>query len=304
MNGSPDSSRHATQESAETSAQILQALEVIHNPKSANRLRQEATNLLEKVRSDQDAPYHGFALSSNRSQPAIVRHYGLSLLEHAIRHLWDFCTPDQTTALRNWVVSLAQEIREDDPQYIYNKVAELWVEIAKRSWASDWTDMDELLVHLWGGTLARKALALNILETLSEDVFGHEDVTAGLRGTELNRACIDIFTPANVLREYFPNRETCMNVRYGDEGWLSRVGTLLEWCVQEDAATEPQRGCAIQALSTMKSVFAWILPGALAKAQSMTQVLSCLGVSAVAVQLVRNKIHNLDYLKDCYLLIV
>lgn len=288
MNGTRSSAWQEIQGAEDTSAQILQALDVVHSARSANSLRQAATTLLETVKWNQDAPRHGFALSSDRSQPAIVRHYGLSLLEHAIRHRWEEYNSEQSTALREWVVNLAQEGVENDPIYISNKVAGLWVEIAKRSWALDWMDMDEALVHLWDGPFARKALVLNILETLSEDVFGHEDFTAALRGTELNRACVDIFTPATALREYFPHRDTNVNVRYGDEGWLSRIGTLLEWCSQENTATPTSRMCATKALYTLKSVFVWILPGALVKAHSITRVLSCLGVSAVSVQLVCN----------------
>ena len=288
MNNSSSSGWKAIQDPAETISQILQALDVVHSPRSANSLRQAATDYLEKVKSDQDAPYHGFALCSNRSQPAILRHYGLSLLEHAIRHRWEDYTSEQSSILRECVVNLAQEVVENDPLYILNKIGELWVEIAKRSWALDWMDMDEILVHLWEGPLPRKALVLNILETLSEDVFGHEDFAAGLRGTELNRACVDIFTPTIVLRECFPNRESGINVRYGDEGWLSRIGALLAWCVHENTATESLRMCATKALHTMKSIFIWILPGALVKAHSITRILSCLGVSAVPIQLVCN----------------
>ena len=288
MNGSSGSNWQNSPESAEASSKILQALEIIHDPKSANSLRQKATHFLEEVRSDDYAPVNGFAISSNRSHPAIIRHYGLSLIEYAIRHRWDVCAPEKSIQLRKWVVDLAQDILEGDPSYISNKIAELWVEVAKRSWALDWMDMDELLFRLWEGHLARKALVLNILETLSEDVFEREDFTAGLRGTELNRACIESFTPAVILREIFPSRDANMNVRYGEEGWLWRMGALLEWCVQENAATEPQRTCAIQVLHTMKSAFNWLLPAALVKAHSMTRVMNCLGVSAVPVQLVRN----------------
>ena len=286
MNGSAGSVQPETPEIAKTGAQILQALEIIHNPKSTNSFRQEATHFLEKVRSDQDAPYHGFALSSDHSQPAVVRHYGLSLLEHTIRYQWEVCSSEQHSGLRGWIVDLAHGVFEGDPPYISNKVAELWVEVAKRSWALDWMDMDEQLARIWENSLAGKVLVLNILETLSDDIFGHEDIVAALRGTELNRACIDIFSSAEVLRERFPNRETSMNVRYGDDGWLSRIGALLDWCIHENASTGPQRTCVTKALHTLKSVFFWVPPGALVDAHSLTRVLSCLGVSAVPVQLV------------------
>ena len=289
MTGLPSSSQYETREPAQSSVQILQALHVVHDPRSQNSLRQSATNFLEEIKSDHDAPYHGFALSSDRSQSSLVRHYGLSLLEHSIRYRWENYNSEQKAGLQEWVVNLAREVVEGDPLYISNKVAGLWVEIAKRSWALEWMDMDEVLVQLWDGSFARKALVLKILETLSEDIFGHEDFTAGLRGAELNRACFDIFTPASVLREGFPNRETSINVRYGDEGWLWRIGTLLDWCVHENTASDLAYMCATKALYTIKSIFVWMLPRALVNTHTIARVLNCLGVSMVTVQLVRQQ---------------
>ena len=266
--------------------QIIQALHVIHDPKSLNSFRQEASEYLEEVKNEEGAPYHGFSLALDRRQPAIVRHYGLSLIENAVRHRWAQYNIEQGTALRDWVVDLAQDILEEDPLYLRNKIAEVWVELAKRSWAIDWMNMDELLVHLWNGPLVRKSLVLTVLETLSEDIFGREDTIAGLRGTDLNRACVDIFTPASVLLEHFPNRETNMNVRYGEEGWLSRIGDFLNWCIQDDQMAKAQQTYATKALSTLKSAISWILPGAITTSHAFDRICSCLAVAATPVQLV------------------
>ncbi len=279
------------QKASDTNAHIIQALEVIHNPRSLNSLRQDASKFLDGVKNNEEAPYNGFSLASNRNQPAIVRHYGLSLLENAIRHRWAQYTGEQGAALQNWVVNLAQEVTEEDPLYLRNKVAEIWVEIAKRSWALDWMDMDELLVRLWNGPVVRKALVLTVLETLSEDTFGREDATAGLRGTSLNRACVEIFTPASVLLEDFPDRETSINVRYGEEGWLSRIGDFLNWCIQDDQMAKVQQAYAITALSTLKSVMSWVIPGALMTSHTFDKICSCISVPAIPVQLVDDLVH-------------
>ncbi len=287
MNGTASSrSPDGNDGSLDTSSRILEALEVIHNPRSLNNTRQKASQYLEEVKSDEEAPYHGFTLASVKSQPAIIRHYGLSLIEHAIRHRWPDYTPEQSTALRNWVLSLAQGVNDEDLVYIRNKIAAIWVEIAKRSWVLDWMDMDELLVQLWGGTVAQKLLVLTVLESLSEDIFGHEDLTAGLRGTDLNRACVEIFTPASVLTEYFPTRETSVNVRYGEEGWLSRIGDLVEWCSSERSGEEFRQVCAIKALSTLKSIMGWIIPRALVTTHCVHRVCGCLAASNLPIQLV------------------
>lgn len=283
--GDPDS-RHDHNDSADVDTQISRALQVVHNPRSSNVLRQEASQYLEDVRSDKEAPYHGFGLASNRTQPAIVRHFGLSLLDQAIRHRWGEYMLEQRTALRDWVLQLSEGVTGDDPLYIRNKIAETWVEVAKRSWVVEWMNMDELLVRMWDGSVAQKMLVLTVLETLSEDIFGHEDATAGLRGTDLNRACVDIFTPATVLIEQFPSRDTSINVRYGKEGWLSRIGDLIDWCTNDSHIDKIQQVCAIKCLTTLKSAIGWIIPKALVNTSSLRRICRCLAAANMGIQLV------------------
>ena len=269
-----------------TDAQILQALELVHNPRSSNDLRQDASRYLEEIKSQNEAPYHGYFLASNKSHSAIVQHYGLSLLEYAIRLRWQDCTEEQSMALREWILKLAQSTTTDDPLYLRNKLAQLWVEIAKRTWAIEWMNMDELLVHLWNGSVAQKELVLVVLETLSDNVFGREDTVAGLRGHDLNKACVEIFTPASILSEHFPARETSVNVRYGEEGWLARIADLLGWYNSEGQNKDVLQSCAVRALSTLKSVIGWAILKALASSNCVKQICGCMTASNQAIRLV------------------
>lgn len=271
--------------SAADSTQILHALKVAYDPRSPDDLRKNAHRYLEDIKSNDEAPYHGFSLASDLAQPPVVRHYGLSLLETAIRHRWTQYSTEQAATIRGWVVNLAEGVVEGDPSFLRNKIAELWVEAAKRSWALEWMTMDEALVRLWNGLAAQKILVLTILETLSEDVFGREDAIAGLRGTDLNKACVEIFTPASILLEAFPNRETSINVRYGEEGWLSRIGDYLRWCTQ-GKQTKGLQAQVIAALSTLKSVVTWIMPGALVSSQAFDGICTCLAMSSTPIRLV------------------
>jgi len=286
MNSLAGMNGHAEHGKPEIHTQILRALEIVHDPRSSNTLRQDASRYLEEIRSDEEAPYHGFGLASSKDQPAIVRHYGLSLLEYAVRHRWSEYTTEQSKALRDWVITLSENTADGDPSYITNKVAEIWVEIAKRSWCLDWMDMDELLVHLWGGPLIQKTLVLNILETLSDEVFGNDDVTAALRGSELNRACVEIFTPMNVLIEHFPKREATVNARYGSEGWLSRLADLLEHCTSDGKIDPNQQICAVKTLTTFKSIISWVILRALVTTHSVQRICACLAAANMPVQLV------------------
>ena len=162
------------------------------------------------------------------------------------------------------------------------------VEIAKRSWAVDWMDMDEQLVGLWDGSTAQKLLVLNILETLSDEIFSTEDSVAALRGTELNRACVEIFVPAQVLMQLFPQRETPIKVRHGSEGWVSRLADTLDTYVTPKSADGCSENLVLRVMAAFRSCIGWVVPRALIETQSIERMCACLAVSDMGVQLVSN----------------
>lgn len=271
-------------------AQIQNALEAIHNPQTNNDSRQAASSYLESVKDDDQAPYHGFMLAHDRSQQFIVRHFALSLLEHAIKHKWAAYTDFQSDTVRGWVIQLSQELSPDDPLYIRNKTAQLWVEVAKRCWASRWTDMDELLCNMWclTGTLIHKEFVLFVLEALSEDVFSREDTAAALRDGELNRACVEIFNPADVLAKVLADRQIVVGLRSGDIGWLERVGDLLEDCLARNAVDDDGKyvSCAVKCLEVYRTAFTWMISESIAATACVQRLCDALAAPSITIQMV------------------
>ena len=272
--------------------EILKALELVHHPRSSNELRQEASRYLESVRDQDDAPHHGYVLAANKSNPAIARHYGLSLIEYAIRFRWGNYSEAQSNALRDWIWKLAQSVAQEDPSFLRNKIAQLWVELAKRSWALDWTNMDSLLVALWGGSLTQQQLVLRILENLSDDAFGRDDITSGLRGNELNRACVEIFTPLQVLKEHMPQRAPISpEIRHGDQGWILRVVQFLAWCNSENVENQQLKSCTVAALGTLRSILYCVIFDAITSTPCVQTLCRSLLVPDAHVQIV-NALYN------------
>ncbi|CAK7566974.1 MAG: karyopherin [Sporothrix epigloea] len=268
---------------------INSALELIYNPQSTNTDRQEAQNYLEMVKEAIQAPSVGFTLAINSTNPSVVRHFGLSLLEHSIKHKWASYSADQISWIRRWLLGLAQNVSRADPSFIRNKIALLWVEVAKRCWASDWMDMDAQLLSLWqtnqSGHSCHKELVLYILETLSDEVFNGDDAVVALREGVLSKSCVDIFTPASVLNECFPNRVTTPIVRTGDEGWLLRVTELLSGCMSADVQSNDEaRTCAVRALAVLASLMPWAIPKAVIACGCVPILCESLAAPHVAVQ--------------------
>jgi exportin-5 len=268
-------------------SQVLEALQAIYAPNSNNDTRRQATEYLEQAKRHPDAPSQGFTLANDRSQPAALRHYGLTMLEYSIKYKWEDFTVEQGTELRGSVTELAKQTAEDDPVYLRNKVAQLWTEIAKRSWGAEWLDMDEQLVALWQHSLHHQAIVVYVLETLSEEVFNREDATAGLRGSDLGRACVEIFTPAAVLTEHLPTRDKGLDVRCGDEGWLRRLCDNLGYCLSQDYQNqEAVRTMAVKTLNALRAAMPWIIPKAIGATQVVGTLCRALAVPVVELQLV------------------
>lgn len=272
---------------------IHEALEIVYNPYSDNKHRKDAQIFLEDVKQESDAPSHGFNLASDKTQSPVVRHYALSLLEHAIKHRWGEYNESQAAALRNWVLELSQAISRHDPAYLRNKIANLWVEIAKRSWASEWMDMDGLLVRLWEvpDSAVHKELVLGILEMLSDEIFNGDDTVVALREGILSKASVEIFTPSRVLLETFPNRQAGPDVRCGDEGWLARVTQLLGQCLAADVQNnEELRSCAVRAMAVIYSLMPWVIPNAVTATSCVPVLCDALRAPNVSVQKVNSTI--------------
>ncbi|KAK4236933.1 armadillo-type protein [Achaetomium macrosporum] len=267
--------------------QIHEALKVVHSPYSTNQARQEAQAFLESVKTLGQAPSHGFNLAFRRPQDPIVRHYGLSLLEHAVKHKWEEYSPEHREYLRTWVLQLAETISAEDPGYLRNKIAQLWVEVAKRSWAASWMDMDYLLVRLWqvSNSPVHKQFVLQILEALSDEIFNGDDAVVALREGALSKACVEIFTPAAILTETFPNRQAGPDVRFESEGWLNRITQLISECLRSGLEQNEDVGaCVIKALNVLNSVVPWAIPKALHAVGCREAMCSGLAAPSVPVQ--------------------
>ncbi|PGH23822.1 hypothetical protein AJ80_02070 [Polytolypa hystricis UAMH7299] len=257
---------------------IIHALEVIHSRTSTNELRQQASEFLESQKNEKSATQSGYFLAAEKSNSPLVRHFGLSLLEHVLKHKFADLPVSQLGQLRGLILELSHGIDTSDPPYIRNKVALLWVEIAKRTWGLDWLGMDESLVRLWNGTPAFKEFILTVLETLSDDVIHHEDTTSSLRGTDLNRALVEICTPYSVFIEVFPQRDHHVELRYGQEGWLFRISTFLNECVQGIHTSTDVKTCALKALATLRSVMVWSIPLAIQQSQCVPTLFKALSI--------------------------
>jgi len=243
---------------------IQDALAASYDPRTSNEARGQTLQYLNDLKNQPEAPKYGFTLASDLSQQPFTRHFGLSLLETSIRYRWNEHSEEQAQTLRQWIITLARNVRSQDPAYFRNKVASLWADIAKREWAESWIDMDEMLAGLWNTSdndkiMVNRVLVLCILETLSIDICVREDTIAMLRQEELGQALNEIMIPQVLFQKHVDSRGKAQEARFTQDGWLSRTCAFLSSLAGSYSVTnEMVTTCATTTLEALKPTLVWI----------------------------------------------
>ncbi|KAF9908101.1 hypothetical protein EC991_010229 [Linnemannia zychae] len=259
---------------------LLAALESINNAATTNNARQQAQEYCEALKRDAAAPLYGYYLAhKDHGQPDIVRHFGLSLIENTARYKWSDAslTPELKTQIRQNVMSLASEgvlpMMTEKP-FIKEKVASLFVEVAKREWPGAWDDMDMFLRQMFFKDDTAREMSLFILRSLCEDVCIYDDAVAGLRKKDLRAGLLVIMSSEAILRKHYPdgvkgheNEVTLMVGEQGNDGWLSRLSVLLQELLprcQSENRTLADEKIAVAALRTLSTTLDWVISSSVA----------------------------------------
>ncbi|RUS23455.1 hypothetical protein BC937DRAFT_86141 [Endogone sp. FLAS-F59071] len=270
-------------------SKIIEALRLIYDPLVPNDARQAAQKYCDDIKFDPLSPLYGHALAhKDNCHPDVARHFGLGLIEDAIRFRWNDGTygPSEKKKIRLAVVDLVFRGTNDimeEKGFIKAKLATIFVEVAKREWPGRWEDMDHILQELYTSGQTTQELSLMIYRSLAEDIFIYEDAIAELRKKDLQTAMICSVSSAWVLEEQYPegakiegpNELILMRGDAGNVGWLIRWTTSAEryatdWQQQQDVLAER---LAVATLHTLAAQCEWILPKAILDAKLI--LISC-----------------------------
>ena len=266
-------------------SQIVGALEVIYSPKSDNERRLEAQKFLDEVKMREESPLWGYEIALNNPANSILKHYGLGLLAHAVQRRWSEYSTDKKIALRKWVVELNSCVQESDPRYIKEKLAFLWVEIAKHVWGEalrddnpsdeqlqeSWVDMDNNLTELWQLSEASRELTLILFRTLFEDVFLLEDLTVLKRISVIQPLCVMIISPMDVFTARYRFTEKWTLFKSNGNGWFQHWVSELHTALNVGNAIYVTR-----LLETLKTCLNWPLSEIMIRNDVCGLLLECL----------------------------
>ncbi|XP_066552566.1 exportin-5 isoform X2 [Amia ocellicauda] len=153
--------------------QLVKAVEVMMDAESSQRYRLEALKFCEEFK--EKCPFCvpcGLKLAE-KSQPAVVRHFGLQILEHVIKFRWNNMPQREKITLKNCAMGLLSTgtypILEEEC-HIKDALSRIMVEMIKREWPQNWPDMLKELEALTKQGEAQTELVMLILLRLAEDV--------------------------------------------------------------------------------------------------------------------------------------
>ncbi|KAJ1744327.1 karyopherin [Coemansia sp. RSA 1821] len=196
----------------------VQALELVYAPDTPAEDRKAAETVCQQLKDDAQAPTYGIYLATNSNGFAPqVRHFGLQLLEHAIKHRFSAgksrgkMTVEELCQIRAQIWELVFASCAGDgtrePQYIREKLVTIMTMVIIRLWPSmQWTDLSAQLMHLYMQSIAHREMALRIWQTLGEEMLVYDrDAMATVRKHELTNGLVGALLPKSAVMELYPN---------------------------------------------------------------------------------------------------
>ncbi|KAL1918230.1 uncharacterized protein VTP21DRAFT_3496 [Calcarisporiella thermophila] len=279
--------------------EIVQAINVIYDPTTSSNARKSAYEFCERLKSDPGCLIYAQNLAHKSSlQPDTVRHFALGLLEDTVRIQWNSPSFDQHARdnLRNIISLLALEGTKDileEKQYIKEKLAKLFSEVAKREWPSSWESMDIQLQEMAAKGPTTQELSLIVYRLLAEDIFLYDSAISDSRKKDLQRAMITAVVSAKVLESEYPegvkisgeSELTLMRGVPGNEGWLARWTSMLQsYCNILENNNSVAEKLAIAILKTLAAHLSWIIPKSIVEVGILQILLQLLLSPSLAIR--------------------
>ncbi|XP_060100457.1 exportin-5 [Heteronotia binoei] len=153
--------------------QLVKAVTVMMDPASTQRYRLEALKFCEEFKEKCPICVPCGLKLAEKTQTAIVRHFGLQILEHVVKFRWNNMARLEKVYLKNNVMGLissgTQNILEEE-SHIKDVLSRIVVEMIKREWPQHWPDMLKELDTLSKQGETQTELVMFILLRLAEDV--------------------------------------------------------------------------------------------------------------------------------------
>ncbi|XP_062286066.1 exportin-5 [Scomber scombrus] len=154
--------------------QLIKAVNVIMDPETSQVYRLEALKFCEEFKETSSFCVPCGLQLADKAQSAVVRHFGLQILEHVVKFRWNNMQQQEKVQLKDSAMQLLSKgthpILEEE-SHIKDVLSRIIVEMIKREWPQHWPDMLKEMEALTSQGEAQTELVMLILLRLAEDVI-------------------------------------------------------------------------------------------------------------------------------------
>ncbi|KAM9726861.1 exportin-5 [Menidia menidia] len=154
--------------------QLMKAVIVMMDAETSQIYRLEALKFCEEFKETSSLCVPCGLQLADKSQPAVVRHFGLQILEHVIKFRWNNMQQQEKVQLKECAMQLLSKgthtILEEE-SHVKDALSRIIVEMIKREWPQHWPDMLKEMEALTSQGAAQTELVMLILLRLAEDVI-------------------------------------------------------------------------------------------------------------------------------------
>uniref|UniRef100_A0A4W6DUF1 Exportin-5 n=1 Tax=Lates calcarifer TaxID=8187 RepID=A0A4W6DUF1_LATCA len=154
--------------------QLIKAVNVMMDAETSQIYRLEALKFCEEFKETNSLCVPCGLQLADKAQPAVIRHFGLQILEHVIKFQWNNMQQQEKVQLKECAMQLlsngTHSILEEE-SHIKDVLSRITVEMIKREWPQHWPDMLKEMEALTGQGEAQTELVMLILLRLAEDVI-------------------------------------------------------------------------------------------------------------------------------------
>ncbi|XP_048061811.1 exportin-5-like isoform X1 [Megalobrama amblycephala] len=153
---------------------LIKAVNVMMEAESSQTYRLEALKFIEDFKEKSPFCVECGLQLAEKSQTAVVRHFGLQILEHVVKFQWNNMTPQEKLQLKNCTMGLLSHGTHPILQeecHVKDALSRIVVEMIKREWPQHWPDMLKEMEALTAMGDAQTELVMLVLLRLAEDVM-------------------------------------------------------------------------------------------------------------------------------------
>uniref|UniRef100_A0A671T661 Importin N-terminal domain-containing protein n=1 Tax=Sinocyclocheilus anshuiensis TaxID=1608454 RepID=A0A671T661_9TELE len=124
--------------------ELIKAVNVMMEAESSQTYRLEALKFIEEFKEKSPFCVECGLQLAEKSQTAVVRHFGLQILEHVVKFKWNDMAPQEKLQLKNCTMGLlsggTHPILQEEC-HVKDALSRIVVEMIKREWPQHWPDM-------------------------------------------------------------------------------------------------------------------------------------------------------------------